>query len=108
MAKDVLSIAMAGVGVERIFNSGRDTCQYRRGHLHGETIKKIMLVKHADNEQLVDETLLSEVELLMEMKTDDEKHQLQDDNEVGSVEDKLARDCHFKHFLSNSMTARVD
>jgi hypothetical protein len=24
MAKDVLSIAMAGVGVERIFNSGRD------------------------------------------------------------------------------------
>jgi hypothetical protein len=70
MAKDVLSIAMAGVGVERIFNSGRDTCQYRRGHLHAETIKKIMLVKHADNEQLVDETLLSEVELLMEMKTD--------------------------------------
>ena len=37
MAKDVLSIAMAGVGVERIFNSGRDTCQYRRGHLHAET-----------------------------------------------------------------------
>lgn len=103
MAKDVLSIAMAGVGVERIFNSGRDTCQYLRGHLHAETIKKIMLVKHADNEQLVDETLLSEVELLMEMKTDDEKRHLQDDNEVGSVEDKLARDCHFKHFLSTAI-----
>jgi hypothetical protein len=29
-----------------------------------------MLVKHADNEQLVDETLLPEVELVIEMKTD--------------------------------------
>jgi len=69
MAKDVLSIAMAGVGVERIFNSGRDIA--KGTYMHAETIKKkIMLVKHADNEQLVDETLLPEVELVMEMKTD--------------------------------------
>jgi len=34
VSKDVLSIAMAGVSVERIFNSGRDTCQYHEGHLH--------------------------------------------------------------------------
>lgn len=98
MAKDILSIAIAGVGVERVFNSSRDTCQYRRGHLHADTIKKIMLVKHANNERLVDPTLMSEVELMMEMRTDDEKRNIQEDKKIGSVEDKLARDCHFKHF----------
>jgi hypothetical protein len=42
----------------------------------GTYIKKIILVKQADNEQPVDKTLLSEVELLIEMKTDDQKKSL--------------------------------
>ena len=42
----------------------------------GTYIKKIILVKQADNEQSVDKTLLSEAELLMEMKTDDQKTSL--------------------------------
>jgi len=41
-----------------------------------DVIKKIILVKQADNEQPVDKTLLSEVELLIEMKTDDQKKSL--------------------------------
>ena len=60
MAKDILAIPLAGVGVERVFNLGRDTCNYRRGHLHGETIKKIMIVKHAHQKEMIDEILLSE------------------------------------------------
>jgi len=34
VGKDVLSITMAGVSVERIFNSSQDTCQYHEGYLH--------------------------------------------------------------------------
>ncbi|KAJ5378251.1 uncharacterized protein N7496_005660, partial [Penicillium cataractarum] len=32
-ARDVLSILVTGVGVERLFNSARDICHYRRGSL---------------------------------------------------------------------------
>ena len=28
MAKDILAIPLAGVGIERVFNLGRDTCNY--------------------------------------------------------------------------------
>lgn len=30
LARDVLSIPASGAGVERLFNSARDTCHYRR------------------------------------------------------------------------------
>jgi hAT family C-terminal dimerisation region len=43
MARDVLSIPASGAGVERLFNSARDICHYRRGHLKPDTIKDLML-----------------------------------------------------------------
>lgn len=43
MARDILSIPASGAGVERLFNSARDICHYRRGHLKPETIKDLML-----------------------------------------------------------------
>jgi hAT family C-terminal dimerisation region len=45
MAKDILSIPASGVGVERLFNTARDVCHYRRNHLNANTIEIIMLVK---------------------------------------------------------------
>jgi hAT family C-terminal dimerisation region len=45
MAKDILSIPASGVGVERVFNTARDTCHYRRNRLNPDTIEMIMLVK---------------------------------------------------------------
>jgi hypothetical protein len=39
-----LSVASSGVGVERLFNSSRDVCHYRRARLHPATIQAIMLV----------------------------------------------------------------
>jgi len=45
MAKDVLAIPIAGVGVERLFNMARDVITYRRGRLNGETIEAIMMIK---------------------------------------------------------------
>ena len=44
MARDLLCIPLAGVGVERCFNYARDMCHYRRGQLAPETIRALMLV----------------------------------------------------------------
>ena len=46
MAKDVLAISIAGVGVERTFNMARDVCHYRRGQLNSESVKQAMIIKH--------------------------------------------------------------
>ena len=45
MAKDILSIPASGVGVERLFNTARDICHYRRNRLNADTIEMIMLTK---------------------------------------------------------------
>jgi hypothetical protein len=44
MARDLLCIAIAGVGVERAFNYARDMCNYRRGHTKPDTLRAEMLV----------------------------------------------------------------
>lgn len=43
LARDVLSIPATGAGVERLFNSARDVCHYRRGSLKPRTIKDLMM-----------------------------------------------------------------
>ncbi|KAJ5033214.1 hypothetical protein NUH16_003130 [Penicillium rubens] len=43
VAGDIMSIPATGAGVERLFNSARDICHYRRGSLNPETIRDIML-----------------------------------------------------------------
>ncbi|KAA8643858.1 uncharacterized protein ATNIH1004_010633 [Aspergillus tanneri] len=43
LARDVLAIPASGAGVERLFNSARDICHYRRGHLKSSTIKDLMM-----------------------------------------------------------------
>ena len=54
MAKDILSIPASGVGVERLFNTARDVCHYRRNRLNSNTIEIVMLVKYY--EQLLTST----------------------------------------------------
>lgn len=43
LARDVLSIPATGAGVERLFNSARDICHYRRGSLNATTIQDLMM-----------------------------------------------------------------
>jgi hypothetical protein len=43
LARDVLSIPASGAGVERLFNSARDVCHYRRGSLQPQTISDLMM-----------------------------------------------------------------
>jgi hAT family C-terminal dimerisation region len=96
MAKDLLSVPLSGVGVERNFNMGRDTCNYQQGHLHGQTIKKIMELKHAHQKEMVDELLLSEAELKKEMEN---LETLNEENRKQNLSEKeqLAWSCHFDY-----------
>ena len=43
LARDLLSVPATGAGVERLFNSARDICHYRRGSLHEATIQDLMM-----------------------------------------------------------------
>lgn len=43
MARDVFSIPATGAGVERLFNTARDVCHYRRGRLNSTTIQDLMM-----------------------------------------------------------------
>lgn len=43
LARDLLSVPATGAGVERLFNSARDICHYRRGSLHEGTIQDLMM-----------------------------------------------------------------
>ena len=52
MAQDVLAVLATSVGVKHLFNMAHDVCNYQRGHLSLETIRKIMLVKHVDQKHL--------------------------------------------------------
>ncbi|KOS37194.1 hypothetical protein ACN38_g12025 [Penicillium nordicum] len=43
LARDILFIPATGAGVERLFNSARDICHYRRGSLNATTIQDLMM-----------------------------------------------------------------
>lgn len=43
LARDVLSVPTTGSGVERLFNTARDICHYRRGSLKPTTIQDLMM-----------------------------------------------------------------
>ncbi len=47
MARDHLPTPATSVGVERVFNSGRDVVSYRRCHLRPSMIRKLVMMKHA-------------------------------------------------------------
>jgi hAT family C-terminal dimerisation region len=91
MAKNILAIPLAGVGMEQVFNLGYDICIYHWGHLHGTTIQKIMLTKHAHHNEMIDEILLSEAELKKKSMKDTES----DTEYVALEKEKLAQSCCF-------------
>ena len=63
MTKNILVISLARIEVEQMFNLKQNICNYQQNHLHEETIKKIMIVKHAHQKNMIDEILLSEIKL---------------------------------------------
>jgi hypothetical protein len=53
----LLSIPATGAGVERLLNSARDICHYRRGSLHEATIQDLMMYMRLEKFTLEGEQL---------------------------------------------------
>lgn len=79
IARDMLCIAAAGVGIERVFNIGRDICHYRRSKLSPQTIRSLMIkycydhkesdhLKDAQCDKIAEEVSLSQTEAEEELK----------------------------------------
>src|SRR5205814_9819476 len=67
MARDILAVPASGAGVERLFNIARDICNFRRGRLHGETIRKLMKMRHHDHDVLQQELRPTDPDILAEL-----------------------------------------
>ncbi|KAJ5264775.1 hypothetical protein N7505_007568 [Penicillium chrysogenum] len=98
LARDILSIPATGAGVERLFNTARDICHYRRGRLRSETIEELMLflcatrfnLKEAEAKQLQQFFSLAEIESAKEENddhTEDAELDLISDNEEEEEEE---------------------
>jgi hypothetical protein len=58
LARDILTIPATGAGVERLFNSARDVCHYRRGSLKPTTIQELMMYMFTSKFEMLDEERL--------------------------------------------------
>lgn len=59
MARDMLCVAGAGVGIERVFSKSRNVCHYQRGQLSPEAIRAIMITSHNLQQELSNESILA-------------------------------------------------
>lgn len=76
LARDIFSIPATGAGVERLFNSARDICHYRRGSLNMSTIQDLMMFRciskfDTDSEDYIsnnEEHTLEEIQVTEELR----------------------------------------
>ncbi|KAJ5355553.1 uncharacterized protein N7496_012765, partial [Penicillium cataractarum] len=94
LARDILTTPASGSGVERLFNSARDICHYRRGSLKPQTIKELMLFMcttkfDVESEQLalVDEYLSTQEKQAKKEQKDAQKKEEQFDPISDNEED---------------------
>ena len=107
MTKDILAISLAGVEIERVFNLKQNICNYQQNHLHEETIRKIMIVKHAHQKKMIDEILLSETELKKKAVNDDKSfYEAEKNHHILSEEKKLTQSCHFDYHETAQAVAK--
>ncbi|OQD78050.1 hypothetical protein PENSOL_c399G03724, partial [Penicillium solitum] len=75
VARDILSIPATGAGVERLFNSARDVCHYRRGRLSAKTVQDIMMFRCKTQFDIEIEELPDEDTSLDSMQEADEQRE---------------------------------
>jgi hypothetical protein len=78
-----------------VFNLGQDTCNYQQNHLHEETIKKIIIIKHAYQNKIINKILLLKTEL--KKKVINNNKSLEKDDYILDKEKKLAQSYHFDY-----------
>ncbi len=98
MTKNILAISLAEIKVEQMFNLRQNICNYQQNHLHEEIIKKIMIMKHAYQKDMIDEILLSEMKLKKKIMNDDKNSsETEENNYIINKEKKLMKSCHFDY-----------
>ncbi|RHZ45341.1 uncharacterized protein CDV56_102092 [Aspergillus thermomutatus] len=85
LARDTLSVPATGAGVERLFNSARDICHYRRGSLQSSTIQDLMLLMCGIRFDLEEEQLA----FIREYATESERELRQEEIDDRTQEDTL-------------------
>ena len=85
MARDVLSIPATGAGVERLFNSARDICHYRRGSLNPTTIQELMLYMCTSRFEVEEEDLA----LMKQYLSNEEQQALDEEKDAQQLQDIL-------------------
>jgi len=85
MARDVLSIPATGAGVERLFNSARDICHYRRGSLKSSTIQELMMFMCTEKFDIEEQQLA----FLREYRTREENDWAVEEEQVPATQDDL-------------------
>ncbi|KAI2913801.1 hypothetical protein CBS147320_10459 [Aspergillus niger] len=114
LARDLLSVPATGAGVERLFNTARDICHYRRGSLNESTIQDLMMYKcseifnldietlsclekssieDVDQERLEEEEAIKTSEEEFDLISNDEEGAIEDDGRVLSAGDVTSREC---------------
>jgi hypothetical protein len=114
MARDFLTIATDGVGVERLFNTSRDVCHYRRSRLHPDTIEAIMLQICTDRFTINEEYK----DIIEEMNPEDIQFTLPDDDNdeeditatiyISDIEDLDDLEDDFEEDEYNTLPAAID
>jgi hypothetical protein len=85
MARDVLSIPATGAGVERLFNSARDVCHYRRGSLNSTTIQDLMLFMCTSRFEVEEK----ELSLMKQYLSNEEQQALDEEKDAQQLQDTL-------------------
>jgi hypothetical protein len=72
VAKDILAIQIAQVGVERVFNVAKDIIGNRRHHLAARTIQQIMILKQTICQEVDQPTTLADTDIAEDLAPIDE------------------------------------
>jgi hypothetical protein len=86
IARDIFSIPATGAGVERLFNSARDICHYRRGRLKASTIRDLMLYSRATKFE-IEETELAFIRSLEEGEESEKGEKGEIQGQKGEISD---------------------
>src|SRR5204862_7848773 len=98
MTKNILEILLAEIEIKQMFNLKQNICNYQQDYLYEETIKKIMIMKHAHQKNMIDEIFLSEMKLKKKAMNDDKNFfEAKKNNYLVNKEKKLMQSCHFDY-----------
>src|SRR5437773_584414 len=98
MTKNILVILLAKIEVEQVFNLRQNIYNYQQDHLHEELIKKIMIMKHAHQRDMINEILLLKMKLRKKIMNDDKNSSEAEKNDyLTDEEQKLTNHCHFDY-----------